>query len=114
MLLARSPGLGESAGRKGPSGETRLVPIPRFVFFSGGDLKSQLSGIENGRKFCFWKNPLSVEVLDILMPLGNASRWMSEKGASTCAEVDKEVKSWWRTINEALLKPWMIGCSAAT
>jgi hypothetical protein len=35
---------------------------------------------------------------------GNASRWMSKKGASTCAEVDKEVKWWWKTVDEALLE----------
>jgi len=35
---------------------------------------------------------------------GNASRWVSKKGASTCAEVEKEVKAWWKTVDESLLK----------
>ena len=34
---------------------------------------------------------------------GNASRWMSKKTASSTAEVDKEVKAWWATVDESLL-----------
>jgi hypothetical protein len=32
-----------------------------------------------------------------------ASRWMSKKGASVCAEEEKEAQAWWKTVDEALL-----------
>jgi hypothetical protein len=35
---------------------------------------------------------------------GNASRWMSKKAAETPAEVDKQVKAWWKTVDEPLLR----------
>jgi len=34
---------------------------------------------------------------------GNASRWMSKKAASSTAEVDKEVKAWWATVEGPML-----------
>ena len=51
---------------------------------------------------CFIQSPNSNNC-DVGL-FGNNSRWMSKKGASTCAEVDKEFEMSWKTVDEALLE----------